>query len=198
MPYVRLVKYPESFEEPFRFCTGTLHPYRFFFFLLRYYVIDFFSPSRQTIIMHFRVGLFFITCRSERVCVLVHREDVCSAARVSTSVCVCVCVTVFNNVLSIWALRMAISLTLPESHNAHPQGGRISHQWLASLRESSSRAETARNHSNKTPEREKNQRLFFCWFFLKKNASFVELKVSLLRQTDGNSNHQKVATNQGM
>lgn len=45
--------------------------------------------------------------------------------------CVCVCVTFFNNVLSIWALGMAISLTLPKSHNTGPLGGRISHQPVA-------------------------------------------------------------------
>lgn len=45
--------------------------------------------------------------------------------------CVCVSVTFFNNVLSIWALGMGISLTLPKSHNVDPLGGRISHQWPA-------------------------------------------------------------------
>lgn len=37
----------------------------------------------------------------------------------------------FNNVLSVWALGMAISLTLPKSHNADPLGGRISHRLVA-------------------------------------------------------------------
>lgn len=41
------------------------------------------------------------------------------------------CVTFFNNVLSIWALGMAISLTLPKPHNTDPLGGRISHQPVA-------------------------------------------------------------------
>lgn len=37
----------------------------------------------------------------------------------------------FNNVLSIQALGMAHSLTLPKSYNVDPWGGRISHQWPA-------------------------------------------------------------------
>lgn len=40
-------------------------------------------------------------------------------------------VAFFNNVLSIQAVVMAISLTLPKSHNADPRGGEISHRWPA-------------------------------------------------------------------
>lgn len=56
---------------------------------------------------------------------------VCVHAGLDDHLCVCVSVTFFNNVLSIWALGMGISLTLPKSHNVDPLGGRISHQWPA-------------------------------------------------------------------
>ena len=80
--------------------------------------------------MHFIVGLFFITGRAKGVCVCVSSCSYeCVLAGLDEHLCVCA--TFFNNVLSIWALGMAISLTLPKSHNADPLGGRISHQWPA-------------------------------------------------------------------
>lgn len=116
-----------------------LHSYRFFFF---YSVIALwiFSPRRHSIIMHFILRLFFISCRAKGECVSlcvslwrVINEwmlwgRMCGSLDEHPYVWVRVCVAFFNNVLSIWALGTAI---FTQSHNRDPAGGRISHQPLA-------------------------------------------------------------------
>lgn len=97
----------------------------------------------------------FITFRAKGVCACVsscRHECMCDCFKEYVCVRVCadvdehLCVTFFNNVLPVWALGMAISLTLPKSHNADPLGGRISHQLVAESPRAKSR-EKSRNHS---------------------------------------------------
>lgn len=67
----------------FSFCSRgmAVHSYRFFTALLHY---GFFPPPRHSIIMHFILRLFFITCRAKGVCV-----------------CVCVCMSPCIAVLNV-------------------------------------------------------------------------------------------------
>lgn len=96
-------------------------------FSQHYYIMDFLPfKTKYNNAVYSKTGI--MTCRAKRSvcacvcpCVVI---NVCETAL--SSVCADLdehlCVTFFNNVLSVGALGMVISLTLPKSHNADPLG----------------------------------------------------------------------------